>query len=84
MKRNTKKAAFVLATVLMLGLAQHAAPAQALEPNRINNETIDTTTYPDVPLNTQQGGAGIYDRYDQYRTPQGFPLPGWSHLRGMS
>ena len=84
MKRNTHKTALALAAVLMLGIAQYPASAQALEPNSINNETIDSGTYPDVPLNVQRGGAGIYDHYDQYRTPQGFPLPGWGHLRGMS
>ena len=83
MKRNTKKTAVALAAVLMLGLAQHPASAQALEPNSINNETIDTGHNPASPLDPQQG-AGIYDRYDQYRTQQGFPLPGWGYLRGMS
>ena len=83
MKPNTKKAAIALAAVLMLGLAQYPASAQALEPNSINNETIDTGHIPGSPLDPQQG-AGIYDRYDQYRTPQGFPLPGWGYLRGMS
>jgi len=81
MKRNTKKTAVALAAVLMLGLAQYPASAQALEPNSINNETIDTGHNPGSAL---YPGAGIYDRYDPYRTPQGFPLPGWGHLRGMS
>ena len=84
MKSNAKKAALALAAVVMLGLAQYPAAAQALAPNTINNETIDTSHDPDVPLNIQRGNAGIYDHYDAYRTPQGFPLPGWGHLRGMS
>jgi hypothetical protein len=90
MKRNTKKTALALTAVLMLGLAQLLglaqvpASAQALEPNSITNQTIDTSQDSDVPLNMRHGGAGIYDRYDAYRDPQGFPLPGWGHLRGMS
>ena len=83
MKSNTKRTAVILAGVLMLGLAQYPGLAQALEPNSVN-ETIDTSRNPDVPPNMQPGGAGIYDRYDAYRTPQGFPLPGWDYLRGMS
>jgi hypothetical protein len=84
MKSTTKKTALALASTMMLGLAQHPATALALEPNSIN-QTIDTGGYnPDVPLNMQPGGAGIYDRYDAYRTPQGFPLPGWGYLRGAS
>ena len=76
---NNTKTALVLAAMLMLGGARSPAFArdlEPLEPNGINNETI--------PPNMQQGGTGIYDRYDSYRTPQGFPLPGWGHLRGMS
>lgn len=84
MKSHTKRTALAFAAVLMLGLAQHPRLARAVEPNSINNETIDTSRDPDVPLNMQRGGAGIYDRYDAYRTPQGFPLPGWEYLRGMS
>lgn len=84
MKRNTKKAAVALAAMLMLGMAQVPASAQGLEPNSITNQTIDTSQDSDVPLNMRHGGAGIYDRYDAYRDPQGFPLPGWGHLRGMS
>jgi hypothetical protein len=83
MKSNTKRTAVILAGVLMLGLAQYPGLAQALEPNSVN-ETIDTGRNPDAPLNMLPSGAGIYDRYDAYRTPQGFPLPGWGYLRGMS
>jgi hypothetical protein len=83
MKSNTKRTTVILAGVLMLGLAQYPGLAQALEPNSVN-ETIDTGRNPDVPLNMLPSGAGIYDRYDAYRTPQGFPLPGWGYLRGMS
>jgi hypothetical protein len=82
--KRTKKTALALAAVLMLGLAPYPASAQALEPNSITNQTIDTTKDSDVPLNMRPGGAGIYDRYDAYRDAQGFPLPGWGHLRGMS
>ena len=81
--KNTKKTALVLAAFLMLGLAQHPASAQALAPNRVTNQVIDTSQDPDVPLNMRHG-AGVYDQYDAYRTPQGFPRPGWGHLRGMS
>jgi hypothetical protein len=84
MKPTIKRTALVLAAVLTLGLAQYSTLAQAVEPNSINNETIDTGPNPDVPLNMRHGGAGIYDRYDAYRTPEGFPLPGWGYLRGMS
>lgn len=84
MKRNTKNAALALAGILMLGVAEYPASAQALEPNSITNQTIDTSQDPDVPLNMRHGGAGIYDRYDAYRGHEGFPLPGWGHLRGMS
>jgi hypothetical protein len=84
MKSNTKRTAPILAAILMLGLAQYPSAARALEPNSVNNETIDTSRDPDVPLNMQRGGTGTYDHYDAYRTPQGFPLPGWGHLRGMS
>jgi hypothetical protein len=79
MKSNNTKTALVLAAMLMLGGARSPALAgnlEPLEPNTINNET--------VPPNMQRGGTGIYDRYDIYRTPQGFPLPGWGQLRGMS
>ena len=82
--KNTKKTALALAAFLMLGLAQHPASAQALAPNRITNQTIDRSVDRDVPLNMRHGGAGIYDRYDAYRDAQGFPLPGWGHLRGAS
>lgn len=84
MKRNPKKTVLALAAVLMLGFAQVPGSAQALEPNSITNQTIDTSEDSNVPLNMRHGGAGIYDRYDAYQTPQGFPLPGWGHLRGMS
>ena len=82
MKSKAKKAALALA-VVMLGLAQYPAAAQALAPNRVTNQVIDTSQDPGVPLNMRHG-AGVYDQYDAYRTPQGFPLPGWGHLRGMS
>lgn len=84
MKANARKTALALATVGMLGLAQNPAAAQALAPNSINNETVDTSHDPDAPLNVQRGGASIYDHYDVYRDRQGFPVPGWGHLRGMS
>lgn len=84
MKSNVKKSALAVAAILMLGLGQHPASAQALAPTRINNQMIDTTQDPDVPLNMRHGGAGIYDRYDAYRDHQGFPLLGWGHLRGAS
>jgi hypothetical protein len=83
MKSNTKRTAVVLAGVLMLGLAQYPSLAQASEPSSMN-ETFDTSHKPDIPLNMQRGGGGIYDRYDAYRTPQGFPLPGWGYLRGAA
>lgn len=82
--KNTKKTALALAAILMLGLTQHPASAQALAPNRMTNQVIDTSQDPDVPLNMRHGGAGIYDRYDAYRDHQAFPLPGWGHLRGAS
>ena len=84
MKFHAKTTALAFAAALMLGFAAYPAAAQALAPNSINNETIDTSRDADAPLNIQRGGAGIYDHYDAYRTPQGFPLPGWGHLRGMS
>ncbi len=86
MKSDTKKTrlVLVLAAALMLGLAQYPAAAQVLGPNSINNETVDTGHDPHSALDLQHGGTGLYDRYDKYRTPQGFPLPGWGHLRGMS
>jgi hypothetical protein len=83
MKSNTKRTTLALAVALMLGLARTSNPALALEPNSIN-QTFDTGSIPELPLNMQPGGAGIYDRYDAYRTPQGFPLPGWGYLRGAS
>ena len=83
MKSNTKKTALALAALLMLGFAPYPASAQVLGPNSINNQMIDTSQDPDVPLNMRHG-SGVYDGYDPYRTPQGFPLPGWGHLRGMS
>ena len=83
MKFNAKKTALALGAMMMLGLAQYPAAAQALAPNSINNETIDVSRDSDAPLNTRRG-AGIYDQYDAYRNPQGFPIPGWGHLRGMS
>ncbi|HEY1506802.1 MAG TPA: hypothetical protein VGF92_21040 [Stellaceae bacterium] len=76
-----KRTAFVLATLLVLGLAQLPVSAEAPAPNSIDNETIDTNHNPQGP---RHSGDGIYDHYDKYLTPQGFPLPGWGHLRGMS
>lgn len=76
---SNTKAILVIAAMLTLGIARLPALAQDIQyraPNSINNET--------VPPDMQHGGTGIYDRYDRYRTPQGFPLPGWGHLRGMS
>jgi hypothetical protein len=84
MKFNARNTVLALGAMVMLGLTSFPAAAQALAPNSINNETIDTSHDSDVPLNIQRGGAGVYDHYDPYRTPEGFPLPGWGHLRGMS
>jgi len=84
MKANVRMTALALAAVGMLGLVPGPAVAQALAPNSINNETIDTGHNSDAPPNVQRGGAGIYDHYDAYRDRQGFPVPGWGHLRGMS
>ena len=84
MKSQAKTTALALAAVVMLGLTHDPAAAQVLAPNSINNETIDTSHDSDAPLNIQRGGAGIYDHYDSYRDGQGFPLPGWGYLRGMS
>ena len=70
------RTSLVLAAILMLGLAGSPAFAQDSGPNRINNAT--------VPPDMQKGGTGVYDRYDSYLNPQGFPLSGWSDLHGAS
>lgn len=86
MSSKNAKAAFVLAAILMLGLAQAPAFARDLAPTGIDANGIDPNRIDNlmIPPDMQHGGAGVYDRYDSYRTLHGFPLPGWGYLRGMS
>lgn len=86
MSSKNAKTAFVLAAVLMLGLAQAPGFARDLAPIGIDANGTDPNRIDNlmIPLDMQRGGAGVYDRSDPYRTLHGFPRPGWGYLRGMS
>jgi hypothetical protein len=82
------KTAFVFSALLGLAVTQPLAVSYAASPNAINNQLAqlvspvqsDLGAGPAVQVQRPHSGAGVYDQYDAYRTPNGFPLPGDSQL----
>jgi hypothetical protein len=80
------KSAFVFSALLGLAVTQPLAVSYAASPNAINNQLaqlvspVQSDLGPSVRVQRPHSGAGVYDQYDAYRTPNGFPLPGDSQL----
>jgi hypothetical protein len=81
------KIAFVFSALVGFTLTQPLVVSFAASPNAINNQTAQLVSpvhselgRPVVQGRAAQGGAGVYDRYDLYRGPNGFPLPGEAQL----
>ena len=83
---RTLKSAMLFSVLLGLTVAQPLTVSLAAAPNAINNQTAQLVS-PErnelgqpVPGHIVPRGVGIYDGFDAYRGPNGFPLPGDSQL----
>ncbi|HEV8016336.1 MAG TPA: hypothetical protein VGP48_12435 [Stellaceae bacterium] len=78
MAASASKLPLLFATILAASIAapfaaSFADPVAPPLPNPVNNATVDRTMGADP-------STGIYDTYDKYRDPQGYPQPGWQYL----
>lgn len=81
------KIAFVFSALVGFTLSQPLVVSFAASPNAINNQTAQLISPVQNELGRSavqgraaQGEVGVYDRYDSYRGPNGFPLPGQAQL----
>lgn len=81
------KIAFVFSALVGLAVTQPLVVSFAASPNAINNQTAQLVSPVQSELGRSAaqsrpawGGTGVYDRYDSYRGPNGFPLPGTAQL----
>ena len=81
------KTAFVFSALLGLALTQPLAASFAGSPNAINNQTAQLISpvqselgQPTSHVRPAPSGTRVYDSYDSYRGPNGFPLPGTAQL----
>jgi hypothetical protein len=86
-KRSRKSAALHFAALLGIALIQPFGAAFAAAPNEVNNqEAINQMAQVpahgefSLPSATYSRGTSVYDRFDQFKTEQGFPRPGDSQL----
>jgi len=73
----------VAALAVMLGgpLAT-IAHAESEHDSRVERSDLGVGTPPAMEQQAKgsPGSTGIYDNYDRFRDPQGFPQPGWQNL----
>lgn len=82
------KTAFVFSALVGVAVTQPLAASFAASPNAINNQTAQLVSsvqselggQPMAQVRPTRSGTGVYDSYDSYRGPNGFPLPGTAQL----
>ena len=80
--RNLSLVVAALALMLAGPLATIARADNTEHDSRIDRSDLGVGAPPAAEQQAKgvPGSTGIYDNYDRFRDPQGFPQPGWQNL----